>query len=181
MNAWGSITYPAHLYNALQNEGLLGGRWIDMDVIQTLLGSSNLFVGEQSENRQGYLKRFFLQMGYSASTFAVAGNRLLQRPGRHHDLSSRAGPRCIKDGAPVSCMFVERYVKGSGKDVLSPEHVDQIIWHSRFQEEGSETNNTLMLTPIDDREELRKKRQPRQGKMSGEAQLPPGELLRSLV
>ncbi|CEI70950.1 hypothetical protein FVEN_g9682 [Fusarium venenatum] len=181
MNAWGSITYPAHLYNALQNEGLLEGRWIDMDVVQTLLGSSNLFVGEQSENRQGYLKRFLLQMGYSASTFAVAGNRLLQRPGRHHDLASRAGPRCIKDGAPVSCMFVERYVKGSGKDDLSPEHVDQIIWRSRFQEEGSETNNTLMLTPIDDREELRKKRQPRQGKMSGEAQLPPGELLRSLV
>jgi hypothetical protein len=41
MNSWGSITYPAHLYNALRNEGLLHGQWKDMDVVQTLLGSFN--------------------------------------------------------------------------------------------------------------------------------------------
>ncbi|KAK2130550.1 hypothetical protein NOF04DRAFT_1355614 [Fusarium oxysporum II5] len=39
-----------------------------------------------------------------------------------------------------------------------------------------------MLTLIDDRDELRKKRQPKQRKkMTGEVQWPPGELLRSLV
>ncbi|EGU86463.1 hypothetical protein FOPG_17079 [Fusarium oxysporum f. sp. conglutinans race 2 54008] len=181
-NAWGSITYPAHLYNALRNEGLLNGHWTDMDAVQTLLGDSNLFVGERPENRHGYLKHFLLQMGYSASTFAVGGSGLLRRPGRHHDLASRGEPRGIKDGAPVSCMFVERYVRGSGQIDLSPEHVNQIISRSRFQEEGSEKNNTLMLTLIDDRDELRKKRQPKQRKkMTGEAQWPPGELLRSLV
>ncbi|KAK2480515.1 hypothetical protein H9L39_06154 [Fusarium oxysporum f. sp. albedinis] len=32
-NAWGSITYSAHLYDALQNEGLLNEHWTDMDAI----------------------------------------------------------------------------------------------------------------------------------------------------
>ncbi|KNB20728.1 hypothetical protein FOXG_22912 [Fusarium oxysporum f. sp. lycopersici 4287] len=52
---------------------------------------------------------------------------------------------------------------------LLPQHVDQITSRSRFQEEGSEKNSTLMLTLIDDRDELRKKRQPKQRKkMTGE-------------
>ncbi|KAJ9424375.1 hypothetical protein QL093DRAFT_2632075 [Fusarium oxysporum] len=130
-NAWGSITYSAHLHS--------------------------------------YLNRFLLQIGYSASAFAAGGDRLLQRPGRHHDLASRAGPCGIKDGAPVSCMFVEIYVRTSGQIDLLPQHVDQITSRSRFQEEGSEKNSTLMLTLIDDRDELRKKRQPKQRKkMTGE-------------
>ncbi|OBS15267.1 hypothetical protein FPOA_13860 [Fusarium poae] len=50
MNSWGSITYPAHLYNALRNEGLLHGQWKDMDVVQTLLGSFNaLFAWKKTQ------------------------------------------------------------------------------------------------------------------------------------
>ncbi|KAH7210118.1 hypothetical protein DER44DRAFT_775059, partial [Fusarium oxysporum] len=125
-NAWGSITYSAHLYDALRNEGLLNEHWTETSYY---------------------------------------------RPGRHDDLASRAGPCGIKDGAPVSCMVVEIYVRASGQIDLSPQH-----------EKGSEKNSTLMLTLIDDRDELRKKRQPKQRKkMTGEVQWPPGELLRSLV
>ncbi|QKD52115.2 uncharacterized protein FOBCDRAFT_238443 [Fusarium oxysporum Fo47] len=127
-NAWGSITYSAHLHS--------------------------------------YLNHFLLQIGYSASAFAAGGDRLLQRPGRHHDLASRAGPCGIKDGAPID---------------LSPQHVEQITSRSRFQEKGSEKNSILMLTLIDDRDELRKKRQPKQCKKMTGVQWPPGELLRSLV
>ncbi|KAJ4081683.1 hypothetical protein NW769_014835 [Fusarium oxysporum] len=93
-------------------------------------------------------------MGYSASAFAAGGDRLLQKRGRHHDLASRAGPCGIKDGAPVSCI-------ASGQIDLSPQHVEQITSRSRFQEKGSEKNSTLMLTLIDDRDELSKKRQPK--------------------
>ncbi|RYC82374.1 hypothetical protein BFJ63_vAg14724 [Fusarium oxysporum f. sp. narcissi] len=32
-NAWGSITYSAHLYDAFRNEGLLNEHWTDMDAI----------------------------------------------------------------------------------------------------------------------------------------------------
>ncbi|SCO84392.1 uncharacterized protein FRV6_08519 [Fusarium oxysporum] len=32
-NAWGSITYSAHLYDALRNEGLLNEHWTNMDAI----------------------------------------------------------------------------------------------------------------------------------------------------
>ncbi|ENH75809.1 hypothetical protein FOC1_g10001667 [Fusarium oxysporum f. sp. cubense race 1] len=115
----------------------------------------------QSLQWHGYLHRFLLQMGYSASAFAAGGDRLLQKPGRHHDLASRAGPCGIKDGAPVSCMFVGIYVRASGQIDLSPQHVEQITSRSRFQEKGSEKNSTLMLTLIDDRDELSKKRQPK--------------------
>ncbi|KAH7110506.1 hypothetical protein B0J13DRAFT_661861 [Dactylonectria estremocensis] len=182
VNTWGSITYPAHLYNALRHEGLLKGQWADMDAVQTLLGDSNLFVGERPGNKDDYLKRFLLQIGYSASAFTSRRIRPLRRLGRNQDLASRAAPRGIKGGAPVSCMFVERYVRGSGQVELSPQHVDEILSRSRFQEIGTEEDGTLMLAQIDDPNELRKKRQLKQRtKMTEGAQLPPGKLLRSLV
>ncbi|KAK7425049.1 hypothetical protein QQZ08_008325 [Neonectria magnoliae] len=178
-NAWGSITYPAHLYNALQNEGLVEGRWADMEAVQTILGDSNLFVGDRPRNRGDYLKRFLLQMGYSASAFAARGKR---RPGRHRDMASRAGPRGIKDGAPVSLMFLERYLRGSGQVDLSPEHVNEIVSRSEWQEEVSKEDGSLTLTQIKDTGELRKKRQLNQRKKTTEgAQLSPGELIRSLA
>ncbi|KAM5342265.1 hypothetical protein ACJ41O_013231 [Fusarium nematophilum] len=182
-NAWGSITYSAHLYNALQQEGLLTDRWADMDVVQTLLGNSNFFVGDRPKTTEEYLKRYLLQMGYSASAFVRRSDRLPQNPGRHRSLASRAGPRGIKDVAPVSSMFIERYLRHSGQVDLSPEHVDEIISRCRFQEEGSEEDGTLVLSQIDDPEELRgKKSKLRQRKKAAEGgQLSPGQLVRSLA
>ncbi|KAF7555441.1 hypothetical protein G7Z17_g2142 [Cylindrodendrum hubeiense] len=180
--AWGSITYTAHLYNAVRHEGLVEGCWADMDAVQTLLGDSNLFAGERPVNKDAYLKRFLLQMGYSASAVGARGNQLLGRPVRHQDLASSAGPRGIKSGAPVSRMFLERYLGGSGRVDLSPELVNDILSRSRFQEEGSEKDGTLRLTQIDDPNQLRKKRQLKQRKERTEgAKLRSGELLRSLI
>ncbi|KAF5686663.1 hypothetical protein FDENT_5664 [Fusarium denticulatum] len=138
LNAWGSVTYPAHLYNALQQEGLLINRWQDMDVVRSLLGDSNFFVGSPPKNKDEHLNRFLLQMGYSASAITTHKGRLLRQPKRHQDMASRAGPRGIEDGVPVSRMFFERYLHKSGQVDLTPENVDAIISRSNYLEDNSE-------------------------------------------
>ncbi|KAJ4256861.1 hypothetical protein NW762_008957 [Fusarium torreyae] len=182
MNAWGSVTYPAHLYNALLQEGLLQGRWQDMDVVQSLLGESSFFVGSRPENKDEYLKRFLLQMGYSASAITSHKGRLLRQPRRHQDMASRSGPRGIKDGAPVSTMFIERYLRGSGQVNLSPEDVDEIISRSKFQQEGSDADHTLVMSQMDGSRDVKGKSQAKQHKKATDGgKLTPGELLKPLV
>ncbi|KAM0343526.1 hypothetical protein ACHAPU_008421 [Fusarium lateritium] len=176
MNAWGSITYAAHLYNALLEEGLLQGHWQDMDVVQELLGQSNFFVGDRPKDKEGYLKRFLLQMGYSASAITTHKGQLLRKAKRHQDMASRAGPRGIKGGAPVSTMFIERYLRRSGQVNLSPEDVDEIISRSRFQEEEEDG---LVMSQVDN---LQGKAQAkRQKKAVDGGKLAPGELLKPLA
>ncbi|KAH7304103.1 hypothetical protein B0I35DRAFT_472101 [Stachybotrys elegans] len=165
-NAWGSIAYLAHLYNALRNECLLDRKWADMEAVQTILGDFNLFTEGRPVNKKDYLQRLLLHMGYSASAFTAP---------------SRAGPRGIKNVAPVSCMFVEKYLRGSRQVDLSPEHVDKILSRSRFQEEGSVKDGTLVLTQIDDANEIKKRQSKQRKKVAEGALLSPGELLKSLV
>ncbi|KAK8097029.1 hypothetical protein PG999_012973 [Apiospora kogelbergensis] len=40
-NAWGSLQYCQHLYNALRSEKLVEGDWADMDVMYSLLGEGS--------------------------------------------------------------------------------------------------------------------------------------------
>ncbi|RGP81070.1 hypothetical protein FLONG3_859 [Fusarium longipes] len=177
MNAWGSIVYPAHLYNALRQEGLLQGQWEDMDVVQTLLGESGFFIGDRPKHKEGYLRKFLLQMGYSASAITANKGRLLRAPKRHQDMASRSGPRGIKDGAPVSTMFIGRYLRGSGQVNLSPEDVDEIISRSNFERE--EADDGFVMSQLDD---SKGKTQSRQRKKATEGgKLTPRELLKPLM
>lgn len=190
-NAWGSITYSNHLYNALLQEKLLEGRrWKDMDITETLLGESNFFVGGKPQDPEGYHKRFLLQMGASASVLTNRSNHL-KRGGtmKLQDIASRAGPRGIKDGAPVSSMFMERYVRNTNQVEWTPEHIDDIISRSRYQEEESEEDGTLILGQIEDPEKLKQKNRNKgvsgklkqRKKVSEGALLPPERLVRSLA
>lgn len=104
-NAWGSLVYSAHLYNALQSEGLLTKHWHDMQIALTLLGDSSFWVGgERPRNADGYFRKFCLQMGVTASAFTNNPAK-----GRHNTtIASRAGPRGIKEGIPVSpCLLLK--------------------------------------------------------------------------
>ena len=60
MNCWGSVTYAAHLYNALSNEEELEDDWLDMDITLTGLGSSNVFIGNRLTDKEGYSRRLLL-------------------------------------------------------------------------------------------------------------------------
>lgn len=108
-NAWGSITYSHHLYNALQRERLMLVSWLDMDIITSQLGEGSFYVGGGDgavpKNPAAYFTKFCLQMGVTAAAF---GDPKRRRAGI--DIESKAGPRGIKYGAPVSMMFADRYV-----------------------------------------------------------------------
>lgn len=78
------------------------------------LGPSNFHVGDAPKDTRECLKRFCLQMGVSVSAFL--GQKHGGRPSNFASragLASRAGPRGIKEGAPVNNMFTSRYVENS--------------------------------------------------------------------
>ncbi|KAF5975406.1 hypothetical protein FCOIX_7694 [Fusarium coicis] len=124
--------------NILLKEGLLINRWQDMDVVRSLLGDFNFFVGSPPKNKDEYLNRFLLQMGYSASAITTHKGRLLRQAKRHQDMASCAGPRGIEDGVPVSRMFFDRYLHEPGQVNLTPENVDAIVSRSNYLEDNSE-------------------------------------------
>lgn len=197
-NCWGSITYSQHLYVAMQKQGLMGrsedanpeaDSWRDMDLVLGMLGAGNFFVGaELPSTPEDAFKKFCLQVGTTVSAFTNRKNTREKKPMKFSELYSKAGPRCIKDTCPVSCMFMDRYLRNTGQVDWTPEHVDKVISLSQFEEEGSEEDGHLILGQIDDPEKLREKRRKAAGKsvknrktvVEG-ARLRPEELVRSLV
>ncbi|KAG8157275.1 hypothetical protein KVR01_012983 [Diaporthe batatas] len=191
-NAWGSVAYSLHLYNALQQERLLSPpgssaeTWEDMDLALTILNEGSFFVGaELPKNPQDYFKKFCLQMGTTASAFMKIKHKRMRNL---EDLHSKKGPRGIKeDCAPVSGMFVDRYVHNTGQVDWTPEHVDQIVSCSLFEEEGKDEDGKVLLGQIDDPEKLRERKRNiaagRVGKKTtaAGARMPPDRLIRALT
>ena len=85
-NAWGSIMYAGHLYNATRREKLLQKMWRDMEMLIALQSPEQFFIGGAPKDPEGYLKRFCLSMGYSVTAFA--SNRRKGAP-----VASARGPR----------------------------------------------------------------------------------------
>lgn len=119
-NAWGSVLYCAHLYNALYQEKLMTNRWHDMDLILLMHRTDTIFVGNFPKTADDYLKRFALSMGYSATAFA----RNKRRQGL---TASKSGPRGLNDISPVSQIFKTRYCDDEDRTNLSPDDVDLIL------------------------------------------------------
>ncbi|KAF5536639.1 Ank-repeat mbp1 [Fusarium mexicanum] len=149
-----------------------------MDVVRSLLGDSNFFVGSPPTNKDEYLSRFLLQMGFSASAITIHKGRLLRQPKRHQDMASRSGPRGIEDGVPVSRMFFERYLRKSGQVDLTPENVDSIISRSNYLEDNSD--DELAFVKADDAPDLKKHKQKQKRKATDGGKLKAGALLKPL-
>lgn len=193
-NAWGSIAYPLQLYTALQQENLLSPvpseSWDDMAVVLANLGEDSFYVGaELPKNPLDYFKNFCLQMGTTVSAFTKSKQK---RTRNLENLLSKGGPRGIKaDCAPVSDMFVDRYLRNTGQVDWTPEHVDNVVSCSLWEEEGSEQDGTVFLGQIDDPKKLRERKRkiaaaaagrPTGKKTTAEgARMPPDRLIRALV
>ncbi|GAP88697.1 hypothetical protein SAMD00023353_3300010 [Rosellinia necatrix] len=196
INAWGSVTYTAHLFNALSREKLLSGDgnnddanarplWPDMAVIRSLmLEDEQIFVGGAPSNADEYFTRFCLQIGTTVNAFSKRKEK------RKGPLASKAGPRGIKPEtlSPVTSMFIDRYVRKTGRVNWTTEHVERVIEASQWEAEGSEEDHTLIMGKLTKEELARKKEQEKQeGKKKGEspaekpAHLTPEELIRSLT
>ncbi|KAK4236323.1 hypothetical protein C8A03DRAFT_45672 [Achaetomium macrosporum] len=133
-NTWGSVQYAYHLYHALQTRRLLRGPWMDM-------GVAHFFVGDPPRSLDGCFKKFCLQMGVTAAALANPRQRRRQQHGVGVNmLASRAGLRGFQDeGLPVSSMFAERYLGGSGQMRWTPQHIDDILARSDWEvEEGAD-------------------------------------------
>lgn len=101
-NAWGSIMYTGHLYNACRQEKFLPKAWKDMELLIALHGTEPFFVGDPPKDSEGYLKRYLLSMGYSATAFA--SNR---RKGAAK--ASARGPKVLPTLCPAGALFMGRY------------------------------------------------------------------------
>ncbi|KAH6640159.1 hypothetical protein F5144DRAFT_559536 [Chaetomium tenue] len=170
-NAFGSAVYTWQLYHAMQTEKFLLRHWTDMDVVYTMLGEPNFHVGDAGKNTGEYFKKFSLQMGVSAAVFANPGRRR-----QKINPESRAGPRRIKEAAPISRMFVSRYVEGGQQFDWTPELLDQTVSASNFESHGSVAEGTLTMELKDARQRAKKRTKPSQG-----GHLGPSSLIESLV
>ncbi|CAH0045823.1 unnamed protein product [Clonostachys solani] len=144
-NAWGSISYTAHLYNALRHQNLVEGLWPDMDLTLSLLGESSVWVGgERPVGIGDCFQKFCLQMGVTASAFTT------KRRKKIGTLHSRAGPQGIKDGCPVSSKFTAEFISGHESELnWTPEMVQDILARSRsLVEEPSD--NRIIMSQLDD-------------------------------
>ena len=112
VNAWGSVVYAAHLYNALRQERLLSNVWQDMNLVMCIHGTEDIFVGDFPKTIDDYFKRYLLALGYSATTFAR---------------NKRQAKGLITEVSPVFAMFMQRYCGFEGRTNLSPDDVDIIL------------------------------------------------------
>lgn len=127
-NAWGSVMYASHLYNAVRQEKLLPKVWKDMGLAISLQSTETLFVGNPPKKPEEYLKRFELSMGRSTAAFAKD-----RRPNAS-TLSSR-GPRCMKKLCPVAELFAGRYCNNDRAVSWTSETMKQIIEAKMFDDD----------------------------------------------
>ncbi|KAI0853040.1 hypothetical protein F5Y00DRAFT_225204 [Daldinia vernicosa] len=169
-DAYGSIKYSLHLYNALQSEKLMSNCWPDMKLVWAVLGDT-FFVGDTPKAPEDYSKEFSLQMGATAA--ASTRKRRKSKP-----LTSRLEPRGLKEGIPVSSMFMKRYLHGTGQVDWTAENVAKIVDLSLWETEGLEEEGTLKLGKID-AEKLKQK--PKSIKANKFSKLPPEQLIKALM
>lgn len=147
VNAWGSVMYCAHLYNAVQQEKFLTKPWSDMDLCFAIQGPEPFFVGEPPSNPEDYLKHFAMALGVSATNFGTKANRK-----KKGIFASKRGPKSLKDLAPVLTTFKERYCDRNPRFELRTEDVEKILEKSDWQYEMN--NEDKPMTLIKDNEKV---------------------------
>lgn len=126
-NAWGSVLFSAHLYNAAWQEKLLDGEWKDMELLYGIQDVQHIFAGDPPTSADQYFRRFCIALGCSASHFA--SNR---RKTKNGPAASAAEPRTLVEQASVSRMFMPRYSQGAERTDMSAEDIEKILDKSNW-------------------------------------------------
>ncbi|PYI35005.1 hypothetical protein BP00DRAFT_463023 [Aspergillus indologenus CBS 114.80] len=152
---WGATMYTAHLYNALQQEGLLTRHWADMELV---LGWHNeIFVGAPPCQQPDFLKQYSLCIGCSAAAFARNRRDSARLP------ESKAGPRRMKPVAPVSRMFFSRHCEGRAPSGFSESDLETILAKSTIGKgEQQDESRSMQRGTRSSRSKPTKKRSARQ-------------------
>lgn len=141
-NAWGSIIFPAHLYNATRQSASLEAHWKHMEYVVSLHSAQRIFVGAPPTEPTEYLKRFVLALGGSASNFA----RNRRRGGPSLIVESKKGPRGLKTTTPVKDIFHLRYVAGDTAKLTTPNIVAMLSVASKAERTSPAPDDLQMFT-----------------------------------
>ena len=134
--------YTGHLYNASRQEGFLPAAWKDMELLIALHSTEKFFVGDPPKDLEGYLKRYLLSMGYSATV--LAGNRR-----RGTAIASTRGPRALSKLCPAGALFEGRYCRNDHTVTWTLEFIKLIIeakTEDDSDNEEAEKKNTKIKT-----------------------------------
>lgn len=140
VNAWGSIMYAGHLYNAARQERLLTKAWKDMEMLLALQSTETFFVGDSPKDFEGYLKRFLLSVGYSASLFA--SNRR-----RGATVVSARGPRSLSALCAAGALFKGRYIKNERTVTWTPDSIKPIL-EAKIDDDSDNEDSTKKSTEV---------------------------------
>lgn len=109
MNAWGTLTMVAHLYNAMRQEKATLCDWPDMQKIYDIFGEEQFFFGgKPTEMGQYAAIRFMMQFGVSET---AADTQLRKRDKTVVSETCKAGTRDIESRATVHHILQDRYNK----------------------------------------------------------------------
>ena len=118
-NAWNSILWTYYLYQALHQHGYLDTVWADLELV--IMRQSDAFGTTRLVGFADYYKLFCLSYGVSATYFAKNSRRTKQRPAHSTDRGK------LKNLAPVSLMFKERYRWDSARVDLTMQDLQDIL------------------------------------------------------
>ncbi|EEU36520.1 uncharacterized protein NECHADRAFT_81198 [Fusarium vanettenii 77-13-4] len=136
INETGATTICAHPSNAAFEEGYFIPH-PDIQFAIKYLGENSFFVGGLPTKRQDYLKRFLMQCGFPAVTFAGHGRRGAKEKRMMYDfVRHRNQRRIIKANTPISSIFVDRYVNNSSRINLEPNDIGRIMSEARSSFKG---------------------------------------------
>ena len=130
-NAWSSILTTAQIYNAVRQEKLLSLPWKDMEMLISLQSEETFFVGEHPKSPEEYVKRFALNMGYSATNFAKDHRE-------NAPIASKKGPRGLSELCPTAKLCVGRYCENNATVAWTREAVE-LIFKSKLEDDGNAT------------------------------------------
>lgn len=132
-NAWSSILTTSQIYNAVRQEKLLSVPYKDMEMIISLQSEETFFVGEHPKSPEEYVKRFALNMGYSATIFAKDHRE-------NAPIASKKGPRGLSQLCPMAKLCTGRYCENEPTVAWTREAVE-LIFKSKLEDDDDETEN----------------------------------------
>ena len=123
VNVWGSVIYPAYLYNAVQQEGVVDLHWPDMDKILEFHGEDKLFFGGKPKNLEESIMKVALTTGVSTQAMAAAKNG---RKVSWEKFKSSRGQRGLEEPTVIADLFRDRYT-GYGAIDFTVANVERVL------------------------------------------------------
>ena len=136
MKETGVTTRLVHLYNAIQQEGVLDKPWVDMETFEACFEEQDLFMGKKPTKSSQYNERLMVQMGCSVSSIQKLKRSSWreQVTNKHQkDLLFRTAVRGMEKGVPVSKTYLRMHKQRGGCLDLTKKEVIEIVSLSKYK------------------------------------------------